>query len=264
MGVRRHFSDDVRGDTKIVSVRLPVDLVNKIDEYLFKYDIANRTLFIEEACKQRLFSLKCPSCHALNPENGKKCSVCGADLDTFKRALSEFEELYTATCDTRENVLKTTKKTLKDFDDLDKIAQELRENKEVRHIILPRIKMQIERIAEIQKNANKGVPVLSGTITVNGEKKTVCFTETESDILEISEALIFDPSSLSVPNDKGNFRPLTDEERFLDIKKYTVALYNMKKTYESYLDDLDWLCDIYNDINTRLVDLLKKDVSENT
>ena len=51
---------------------------------------------------------------------------------------------------------------------------------------------------------------------------------------------------------------------FLDIKKYTVALYNMKKTYESYLDDLDWLCDIYNDINTRLVDLLKKDVSENT
>lgn len=261
---QRYFVDGTRGETKVVSIRLPVRLIDEIDNYRVVHNTANRTQFIEEACKQRLSSLVCPSCLALNPENGKKCSVCGAELDTLKKEISDFERLYDDVDELRDEALRATTELLNRFKDLDKIVQKLNSQKEIRHIIAPNIKMQIDRLEKILERTTK---VDNGKEEIiNGKIVILHLNETELDILNTAYSIIYDPGAFSVIDD-GVERYLNDKERLEYVRQYTPELQTLKDVYEADLDDVDWISDIYCDIYEQLLNYVKdgtEPASENT
>lgn len=74
---------------KNITIRLPLDLYDKINSEWNKRGFKSKTDMIEHICKVYLASLPCPSCGALNPPNGVECAVCGEKLTPYYQAIEE-------------------------------------------------------------------------------------------------------------------------------------------------------------------------------
>ncbi len=66
-------------EKKLISLRLPVPLLEKIDDFAWKHR-TDRSDTIEQACRHYITAVPCPDCGTLNDKNGKHCSLCGARL----------------------------------------------------------------------------------------------------------------------------------------------------------------------------------------
>ncbi|HJK41025.1 MAG TPA: hypothetical protein O0X98_02980 [Methanocorpusculum sp.] len=74
---------------KNITIRLPLDLYDKINSEWNKRGFKSKTDMIEHICKEYFASLPCPSCGALNPPNGVECAVCGEKLTPYYQAMEE-------------------------------------------------------------------------------------------------------------------------------------------------------------------------------
>ena len=73
-----------------ISIRLPLDLYDRIDSEWDKKGFKSKTDMIENICKEYFNSIKCPMCGTLNPPKAIRCAVCGREL---KDISSKREEL---------------------------------------------------------------------------------------------------------------------------------------------------------------------------
>lgn len=69
------------GKTVGISITISIDLLTDIDKYQTEHDFPSRSALIETACNNYIHLIKCDVCGALNPENGRNCSVCGTDIN---------------------------------------------------------------------------------------------------------------------------------------------------------------------------------------
>lgn len=83
-----------KNDTQSISVRLPAELVDMMDECTSEWNM-NRSKLIAMSILEYVTSNRCASCGALNPSAGRICSVCGQVLgrdDKFDDALLRISE----------------------------------------------------------------------------------------------------------------------------------------------------------------------------
>ena len=84
MARRRKIDSEDVGERITTSLRLPVELLERIDKAWKGSDkYTGRTHFIEKACEYYLHCEPCPHCHNLNHNHALVCSFCGTKLDTF-------------------------------------------------------------------------------------------------------------------------------------------------------------------------------------
>lgn len=62
---------------KLISLRLP--LFTAIDDFAWKHR-TDRSDIIEKSCRHYLLAIPCPQCQTINPQTGKHCALCGAEL----------------------------------------------------------------------------------------------------------------------------------------------------------------------------------------
>lgn len=252
---QRVVIDEAKEDMKIISVRLPTSLVARIDDYVFENHFANRTLFIEEACKQRLSSLVCPKCEALNPENGKWCAVCGTELDTFHKAISDFRQLYYDASRWQEKTLKLARQTRRQFQELSRAAAEFPGDISIRSSIIPKIKDCLDALDKILDHPN--MPILQESRSDVAIDQTFQVTYNESDLFDLSQGVI--SGSLLDPGPDGEYRPQTVEKRLSEIHEFTPALRDLANYYRSAYDDLQWMTRIHQSVKQQLSEIVKKD-----
>ena len=94
---------EIRG--RNISIRLPLDLYDRIDSEWDKKGFKSKTDMVENICKEYFKSIKCPMCGTLNPPKAIRCAVCGKELIDITskrkelRSITEvfFEKLRTLT-----------------------------------------------------------------------------------------------------------------------------------------------------------------------
>lgn len=71
-------------DTKHLLLRLPTDLVDRMDSLYEERGFENRTAFIEAGLQWYCDSIPCLNCQTLNPPPATHCCVCGTNLEESK------------------------------------------------------------------------------------------------------------------------------------------------------------------------------------
>lgn len=90
---RRNISEE-KGERIQVSLKLPKDIVDRIDEsWKSGETYTGRSHYIEEACKYYLDCVPCPKCGALNKSTAKVCSSCESKLEPYQEILQTIESL---------------------------------------------------------------------------------------------------------------------------------------------------------------------------
>lgn len=89
----RRRDNDTRCERSF-SVRFSQSVLDEINESWEKRGFANRTDFIDMACRTYLEFSTCPRCNALNPPNGVICSVCGETLTPFHQLQTKVYKEY--------------------------------------------------------------------------------------------------------------------------------------------------------------------------
>lgn len=85
---RKPIPDNLEGDdTILVGVRVPAELVKRLDNYVDKRG-TNRTIEVIRGVEFLVSSLECPICNALNSGGSSICSVCGSPLNKYKEMLN--------------------------------------------------------------------------------------------------------------------------------------------------------------------------------
>ena len=90
---RRNISSENEGGRVQVSLKLPKDVLDRIDESWKSGEIyTGRSHYIEEACKYYLDCVPCPKCGSLNSSKSKICSVCENKLKPYYDVLDNLRE----------------------------------------------------------------------------------------------------------------------------------------------------------------------------
>lgn len=91
---RRNISSENEGGRVQVSLKLPKDVLDRIDESWKSGEIyTGRSHYIEEACKYYLDCVPCPKCGTLNYSTAKVCSSCESKLEPYQGILQMIESL---------------------------------------------------------------------------------------------------------------------------------------------------------------------------
>lgn len=92
MARRRKIDSEDVGERITTSLRLPVELLERIDKAWKGSDkYTGRTHFIEKACEHYLNCEPCPKCMHLNHKRALVCSFCGAKLGLFSKNIEYIE-----------------------------------------------------------------------------------------------------------------------------------------------------------------------------
>lgn len=88
-------NDGGKPERKIVSTRMPVGLIEGLDEFAWQHR-TDRSDVIERACLFFLQGITCPECGTLNAKGSKQCSICQRDFIADNRWLDllEFDVNY--------------------------------------------------------------------------------------------------------------------------------------------------------------------------
>ena len=90
MSRRRKIDSEDVGERVSTSLRLPIDLLNQIDQAWKSSDeFTGRTHYIEKACEYYLDSYKCPNCGNINSKYSVVCSRCETRLKGFSEKIDE-------------------------------------------------------------------------------------------------------------------------------------------------------------------------------
>ena len=90
---RRNISSENEGGRVQVSLKLPKDILNRIDEsWKSGEKYTGRSHYIEEACKYYLECEPCPECGHLNSYGSKVCSMCENKLKPYYAVLDDIRE----------------------------------------------------------------------------------------------------------------------------------------------------------------------------
>lgn len=112
---RRKIDSENVGERASTSLRLPVELLERIDNAWKSSDeYTGRTHFIEKACRYYLDCEKCPNCGNFNHKQSVICSMCETKLGTFNRLLKLIEEML----HTYDEIIEDISKFVRDYDDL--------------------------------------------------------------------------------------------------------------------------------------------------
>lgn len=91
---RRKIDSESVGERITTSLRLPVELLERIDHAWKDSDkYTGRTHFIESACNYYLDCEPCPTCGALNYSTAKICSSCESKLEPYQEILQMIQSL---------------------------------------------------------------------------------------------------------------------------------------------------------------------------
>lgn len=92
---RRSGLKEIRG--RNISIRLPLDLYDRIDSEWDKKGFKSKTDMVENICKEYFKSIKCPMCGTLNPPKAIRCAVCGKeliDITSKRKELRNITEVF--------------------------------------------------------------------------------------------------------------------------------------------------------------------------
>lgn len=91
---RRNVSAEEKGERIQVSLKLPKEILDRIDESWMSGGIyTGRSHYIEEACKYYLDCVPCPKCGVLNKSSARICSSCETKLEPYQDILRMIESL---------------------------------------------------------------------------------------------------------------------------------------------------------------------------
>lgn len=93
MAGQRRRKNELRAERSF-SVRFSQPVMDEINECWEERGFANKTDFIDMACRTYLEFTTCPRCNALNPPNGVICSVCGETLTPFHQLQTKVYKEY--------------------------------------------------------------------------------------------------------------------------------------------------------------------------
>lgn len=90
---RRNVSSEEKGERIQVSLKLPKEILDRIDESWKSGEIyTGRSHYIEEACRYYLECEPCPKCGHLNSHKSRVCSVCENKLKPYYAILDDLRE----------------------------------------------------------------------------------------------------------------------------------------------------------------------------
>lgn len=92
---RRSGLKEIRG--RNISIRLPLDLYDRIDSEWDKKGFKSKTDMVENICKEYFKSIECPMCGTLNPPKAIRCAVCGKeliDITSKRKELRNINEVF--------------------------------------------------------------------------------------------------------------------------------------------------------------------------
>lgn len=90
---RRNVSSEEKGERIQVSLKLPKEILDRIDESWKSGEIyTGRSHYIEEACKYYLDCVPCPKCGSLNSSRSRVCSMCENKLKPYYDVLDDLRE----------------------------------------------------------------------------------------------------------------------------------------------------------------------------
>lgn len=92
---RRTINVDKDGENKHVSIKIPENILNAIDERVKKdfEKYTSRTDFIVTSARYYLNLIECPSCKHLNPNDAILCSYCGTGLKVYLEEIKEIQSI---------------------------------------------------------------------------------------------------------------------------------------------------------------------------
>lgn len=112
---RRNVSSEEKGERIQVSLKLPKEILDRIDESWKSGEIyTGRSHYIEEACKYYLDCVPCPKCGTLNYSSAHICSSCETKLEPYQDILRMIESLVSE----YDNVCNQMISCKDEFDDL--------------------------------------------------------------------------------------------------------------------------------------------------
>lgn len=124
MSRRRKIDSENVGERVSTSLRMPVELLKRIDDKWKSSDeFTGRTHFIEKACEYYLDCEPCPKCGNLNSKESVVCSHCQSSLGVFQVLVNSVETFLKEV----EKSVESIEKACAEYNDLDSKIQWLLE-----------------------------------------------------------------------------------------------------------------------------------------
>ncbi|HJK77409.1 MAG TPA: zinc ribbon domain-containing protein [Methanocorpusculum sp.] len=207
--------DGGKPEKKLISLRLPLPLLTAIDDFAWHHH-TDRSDIIEKSCRFYITAVPCPQCQTLNPQNGKHCALCGAELlrpdhwiDTLRQITDQLMFRQRKLC-TTETSLETSLFTLETRED--ETASEQK----------PFLLLQINESRLLLQEIQKAI-LLSDTAEITAD-------------IRAAETLLQNPDNSQIPEMISRIsRRLAEIEQLEDDAAHLIE-YNRK-----FLDTLDTL-----------------------
>lgn len=173
--------DGGKPEKKLISLRLPLPLLTAIDDFAWRHR-TDRSDIIEKSCRFYITAIPCPQCQTLNPQNGKHCALCGAELtrpdhwiDTLQNITDQLMFRQRKLC-TSETSLETSLFTLEVRED--EVAAEQK----------PLLTLQINESRLLLKEIQKAI-LLSDTAEITADIRAAVTLLQTPDISQIPEMI---------------------------------------------------------------------------
>jgi len=173
--------DGGKPEKKLISLRLPLPLLTAIDDFAWNHR-TDRSDIIEKSCRHYITAVPCPQCQILNPQAGKHCALCGAELtrpdhwiETLRDTTDELMFRQRKLC-TTETSLETSLFSLEDLEDEVKPEQK------------PFLKLQIGETQLLLKEIQKAI-LLSDTSEITADIRTAETILQNPDTAQIPEMI---------------------------------------------------------------------------